>query len=135
MVTGVTYGLLFVLGAVLGVVAGFEHAWYVGGSVPVAAVLWLAVLFAVPYGLGRLMKGKLAAAAPAVGWGVVSALFAGQRPEGDLVIAADMAGYAYLYGGMIVVAVAVVLVPSSGSWLLRSGPGARAAEGRLNLPR
>ncbi|OPG09870.1 hypothetical protein B1L11_24785 [Microbispora sp. GKU 823] len=117
--TGAAYGVLFLLGAVLGVVGGFQHGWY-AGQVPVAAIAWLAVLFAVPYAMGRLMGGKLGALVPAAGWLLVSFLLATPQRAGDLAIAGNSAGYWYLYGGAVAVAAAVVVTRSAGSWLLRS---------------
>ncbi|GIH27877.1 hypothetical protein Aph01nite_61870 [Acrocarpospora phusangensis] len=118
-VTGAAYGTLIVLGAVLGVLGGFSHSWYVF-DVPVAAIGWVLLLLAVPYGMGRLMGTRLAALVPSVGWLAVSLGLAGQRPEGDLTIAADVSGYVYLYGCTVALVVAVLLVPSTGvSWLLR----------------
>ncbi|WP_169983351.1 MULTISPECIES: DUF6113 family protein [unclassified Microbispora] len=119
VVTGAAYGVLFLLGVVLGVVGGFQHAWYVG-QMPVAAIAWLAVLFAVPYAMGRLMGGKLAALVPAVGWLLVSFLLATPQRAGDLAVAGNSAGYWYLYGGAVAVAAAVVVTRSTGSWLLKS---------------
>ncbi len=121
-VTGAAYGMLFMLGVVLGVVGGFEHAWYVG-EVPVSALVWLVVLFAVPYAMGRLIGGKLGALVPAAGWLAMSFLLAMKQPAGDLAIAADLAGYCYLYGGLVALAIAIMATRSSGSWLLRTHGG------------
>ncbi|GAA4565623.1 hypothetical protein GCM10023193_40180 [Planotetraspora kaengkrachanensis] len=120
--TGAAYGMLFLLGLVLGVVGAFEHSWYVG-DVPIAAFGWLLILFAVPYAMGRLMGGRLGAVAPAVGWLVSSFLLATRQPAGDLAIAGDSAGYWYLYGGAVAVAAAALCTRSSGSWLLKSPGG------------
>ncbi|GII29719.1 DUF6113 family protein [Planotetraspora mira] len=121
-VTGAAYGMLFLLGLVLGVVGGFEHSWY-AGNVPIAALGWLLILFAVPYAMGRLMGGRLGATAPALGWLVSSFLLATRQPAGDLAIAGDSAGYWYLYGGAVAVAAAIMFTRSSGSWLLKSPGG------------
>jgi hypothetical protein len=119
VLTGVAYGVLLVLGVVLALVGGFQHAWYVGAVFPVAALSWVAALFGVFYGAGRLMGGKLGAGVPAVTWLLLSMLLATPSPEGDLAIAGDLAGYLYLYGGGVAVVVAVLLVPSAGTtWLL-----------------
>lgn len=120
-VTGAAYGMLFMLGLVLGVVGGFEHSWY-AGDVPVGALAWLPVLFAVPYAMGRLIGGKLGALVPALGWLVMSFLLAMRQPAGDLAIAADPAGYWYLYGGFAALVMAVLITRSNGSWLVRT-PG------------
>ncbi|MBP2707678.1 hypothetical protein JOL79_28235 [Microbispora sp. RL4-1S] len=117
-VTGATYGVLFLLGVVLGVVGGFEHSWY-AGDLPVAAVGWLVILFAVPYAMGRLTGGKLGALVPAAGWLVSSFVLATPQAAGDLAIAGDPSGFCYLYGGAVAVALAVVATRSAGSWLLR----------------
>ncbi|MEZ0073514.1 DUF6113 family protein [Planotetraspora sp. GP83] len=116
---GAAYGMLFLLGLVLGIVGAFEHSWY-AGPVPIAALGWLLVLFAVPYGMGRLMGGKLAAVAPALGWLVSSFMLATRQPAGDLAIAGDSSGFWYLYGGAFAVAAAILATRSTGSWLLRS---------------
>ena len=134
ILTGATYGVLFVLGVFLGVLGALEHSWILL-NVPVAAIGWLAVLFAVPYGMGRVMGSRMGALTTAVGWGVISAVLATHRSEGDLLIAANTAGYAYLYGGMAAVAVAVLLVPSSGSWLLTPRLGAPPPGDPHGLPR
>ncbi len=117
-VIGAAYGMLFVLGVVLGVVGGFEHSWY-AGDVPVAAIVWLPILFAVPYAMGRLIGGKMGALLPAAGWMFVSFFLASKQAAGDLVIAADPAGYWYLYGGTAALVVAIMVTRSQGSWLLR----------------
>lgn len=123
VLTWATYTVLAVLGLILGVAGAFQHAIYLGADTPVAAIGWLVLLFAALYGMGRLMRSKLGALVPGVGWILVSTLLAGQRTEGDLVIAANTAGYLYLYGGFAAVVLAVMLVPSRGpSWLLRQ-PG------------
>lgn len=126
ILTGATYGVLFVLGTFLGIIGALEHSWYLTGGFPTVALAWLVVLFAVPYAMARLMRTRLAAVMVAVGWGMISVVLAVNRAEGDLVIAGTLPGYVYLYGGMVAVAVAVVLAPSSsdGSWLLTPRFGA-----------
>ncbi|GAA0949929.1 DUF6113 family protein [Nonomuraea longicatena] len=117
---GAAYGMLFVLGLVMGLVGGFTQAWYVG-TVPVAAVAWVLVLFGACLGAGKLMKGKLGAGVVGGGWLVVSTVFSLQGSAGDIVIAGDSAGYIYLYGGLVAVVAAFLMSPSSprsGSWLL-----------------
>lgn len=139
MLSGATYGVLFVLGVFLGLVGALAHAWgfvqVLGWEVPVGALGWLVVLFGVPYAMGWLMETRLGAIVPAVGWGLISAVLAVQRSEGDLLIAANAAGYAYLYGGMLAMAAGVLLVPSQGSWLLTPRLGAPPPGGPQELPR
>ncbi|GIH91451.1 DUF6113 family protein [Planobispora siamensis] len=118
-----TYAALTVPGLLMGVLGGFHHSWYLR-PVPVAAIAWVVALFAACYGAGRGIGGKAAALAPAVGWILVTMLWLGERPEGDVVVANDLSGYVYLYGGVFAVMAGVLLVPSrgGGSWLLTPHP-------------
>ncbi|GAA3577136.1 hypothetical protein GCM10022419_067940 [Nonomuraea rosea] len=118
---GAAYGMLFVLGVVMGVVGGFTHpAWQVG-PLPAAAIVWVLALFGVCLGAGKLMRGRLGVVVTAVGWLLVTMPFTLQLGSGDLVIAQGAPGYIYLYGGLAALVGAYVLSPSSsaGSWLLR----------------
>ncbi|MFC7647818.1 DUF6113 family protein [Streptosporangium lutulentum] len=130
-VTVAAYAVLVMLGLLMGVLGGFQHSWYIR-PVPVSAVAWVAVLFAVCYGAGRMMGGKLAALAPAAGWMVITVIWLTSRPEGDLIIANDLSGYVYLYGGLAAILTGVLLSPSaSRSWLLTPHSyGPRPAEPR-----
>lgn len=111
--------MLFVLGMVLGVVGGFSQSWYVG-AVPAAAIAWVLVVFGLCLGAGRLMGARLAATCVAIGWLLVSMVLSMKLGSGDLVIAGDIAGIVYLYGGMAAIVAAILLTPSTGSWLLRT---------------
>ncbi|MGI5286982.1 DUF6113 family protein [Nonomuraea polychroma] len=120
---GAAYGMLFVLGVVMGVVGGFTHpvsVWHFG-SIPVAAIVWVLALFGVCLGAGKLMRARLGAVVTAGGWLLVTLPFTLELGSGDLVIAQGAAGYIYLYGGLVALVVAYFLSPSSGgeSWLLR----------------
>ncbi|WP_188192498.1 DUF6113 family protein [Nonomuraea sp. SYSU D8015] len=123
---GAAYGMLFVLGVVMGIVGGFTHpdpGWQVG-PLPGAAVVWVLVLFAVCLGAGKMMRAKLGAVVTAAGWLLVTMPFTLELGSGDLVIANGAPGHVYLYGGLVAVVMAYVLSPSSGgeSWLLRGYP-------------
>lgn len=124
LVSGLAYAVLFVLGVVFGAVAGLQHSWDRGGPVPLVPLVPIGlcvVLFFLLYGAGRLMSSKLGAFVPGMGWMFVALLFSVKRPEGDLVIAANPAGYWYLGAGALALVAAVLLIPSSGSWLLHQG--------------
>ncbi|MEO3812002.1 DUF6113 family protein [Sphaerisporangium sp. B11E5] len=124
VVAGLAYAVLFVLGVVFGVVAGLAHSWDPGGGIPLVPLVPIGLclaLFGLLYGAGRLMASKLGAFVPGMGWMLVALLFAVQRPEGDLVIAANAAGYWYLLAGVVALVAAVLLIPSTGSWLLHQG--------------
>jgi hypothetical protein len=117
---GAAYGMLFVLGVVMGVVGGFTHTVSHLGPVPVSSLLWVLALFGVSLGAGKLMRARLGVLATAVGWLLVTMPFTLELGSGDLVIASGTAGYIYLYGGLVALVAAYMLSPSSGggSWLL-----------------
>lgn len=124
---GAAYGMLFVLGLVIGIVGGFTQAiWHIGpvpfvGSIPGSAIGWMLALFGVCLGAGKLMGTRLGVSVTAFGWLLVSMPFSLKLSQGDLVISGNgPAGFVYLYGGMAAVLVAFWLAPSSGggSWLL-----------------
>lgn len=123
---GAAYGMLFVLGLVMGIVGGFTQAsWHVGpvpfvGVIPGSAIGWLLALFVVCLGAGKLMGSRLGVSVTALGWLLVSMPFSLKLSQGDLVISGNPAGFVYLYGGMAAVVVAFFLAPAptGGSWLL-----------------
>lgn len=115
---GAAYGMLFMLGVVMGIVGGFTQAAWDVGPVPASAVAWVLALFAVCLGAGRLLQAKAGVVAAAAGWLLVSMPFSLELSQGDLVIASGAAGYVYLWGGMAALVAAFLLAPSSGSWLL-----------------
>ncbi|MFB4279390.1 MULTISPECIES: DUF6113 family protein [unclassified Nonomuraea] len=121
---GAAYGMLFVLGVVMGIVGGFTHPVWQPGPIPGSAVVWVLVLFGVCLGAGKLMRARLGAMAAALGWLLVTMPFTLELQAGDLVIAHGAAGYVYLYGGLVGLVVAYLLSPSSrgGSWLLHGYP-------------
>ncbi|GAA4222884.1 hypothetical protein FHR32_001779 [Streptosporangium album] len=121
-VTAAAYVVLFLFGLIAGVLGGFQHAWYLG-SVPISAVGWVVLLAAVCYGAGRGMGGKLPALVPGLGWLAITMIWLGGRAEGDVVIANDLSGYVYLYGGLAAILVGVLFSPSGGgAWLLAQRP-------------
>ncbi|MEV8630165.1 DUF6113 family protein [Streptosporangium sp. NPDC051023] len=133
-VTGAAYAVLFVLGLLMGLLGAFQHSWYLKpAAIPISAVGCVLFLFAVCYGAGRAMRGKLAALAPASGWLVMTMIWLAGRTEGDVIIAGDLSGYIYLYGGLAAVLTGVLLSPTAhgGSWLLtQHSYGTRPSEPR-----
>lgn len=128
VVTVAVNAVFVMLGLLMGVLGGFEHSWYIR-PVPVSALVCVALLFAITYGAGRMTRGKAAALSFAMGWALITMIWITGRPEGDLVIANDLSGYVYLYGGLAAVAVGVLLAPPAtqgGSWpLTQHGYGPR----------
>ncbi|MFC6576820.1 DUF6113 family protein [Planomonospora parontospora] len=123
LLTAAAYAVLVLLGALMGLMGGFQHSWYLR-PVPISAIGWVLGTFAVCHGAGRAMGGRAGAMAPAAGWLAVTTLWLTARPEGDLVIADDVSGYVYLYGGLLAALAGALLVPpgSGGSWLLSGHP-------------
>lgn len=112
-VTGAAYGVLVVLGLLLGLVGSFEFSWTAFG-LPIAAVVVAVVDFAVFRAAGWAMRSRLGVAAVAVPWLVVTVLLSTRRAEGDLVVTGTLAGYVYIFGGAIAAAVAVASTRPSG---------------------
>ncbi|SEG42927.1 hypothetical protein SAMN04489712_105168 [Thermomonospora echinospora] len=124
-VTGAAYGMLALLGVVLGVVGSLHYGWTVG-PVPLAAIVLVALNFGVLWLAGWGMRAKPGAAVPWVTWMAVVIAASSRRSEGDLLITGDLAGYLFIVGGMVAGGLAVALTRSAGvpgSWLL--GPGVR----------
>lgn len=127
-VVGLAYGVLAVLGVVLGVFGSFEFSWQVG-AVPVAAIALSLVNLAIFRGAGWAMESKLGAVVPAVLWMIVLVLLSSRRPEGDLVVTGTTAGYTYMFGGAVAALVAIVWTRSARPWLLTGAPKAPGAGG------
>lgn len=107
---GLVYGVLAVLGFVLGVVGSFEFAWEIG-DIPIAAVLLSVLNLLVFRAAGWAMESKFGAVVPALLWMIILFVLASRRPEGDLVVTGTAAGYVYMFGGALAAVVAVALTP------------------------
>src|SRR5689334_2715794 len=91
---GLVYGVLAVLGVLLGLLGSFEFSWTAGG-VPIAAILLVLVNLAAFRAAGWATESKLGAVVPAALWMVILLVLSAKRPEGDLVVIATMPGYVY----------------------------------------
>jgi hypothetical protein len=107
-------------GATAGVVGSFVHPYAVGW-VPVGLLVGLALSGSVVV-TARLLAGRSAAVAAAVGWLAVVLVLAGQRPEGDLVVADTVAGQVWLFAGTALVGACIVLPLGGVLALPPSGP-------------
>jgi hypothetical protein len=94
------YGMLFVLGAVQGVIGSFQYSW-MAGPVPVAALAWCAVLLATCLLGAWAMRSVSGALAPAVGWILAAFLMSMPVSNGSVIITNTAAGRWYLYGGTV----------------------------------
>ncbi|MDN3352662.1 DUF6113 family protein [Actinomadura sp. DC4] len=124
---GLAYGVLAVLGVVLGVIGSFEFSWGFG-DVPVAAILLSAVNLAAFRAAGWAMESKLGAVVPALLWMIILVVLSSRRPEGDLVVTGTAAGYVYMFGGAAAALVAIGWTRSARPWMLSGAP--RAPEAR-----
>jgi Family of unknown function (DUF6113) len=107
-VTGGAYALLFLLGALEGLVGCFQFSRSVG-SFPLAALL-LAVVIGVTCLLGAAGMGSAAGAlVPALGWFAVSVVLSLPTSGGSVIISNTVAGELYLYGGSVCAAAGVVV--------------------------
>ncbi|GAA4631402.1 hypothetical protein GCM10023196_060710 [Actinoallomurus vinaceus] len=123
LVTGVAYGVLAVLGLLLGLVGSFEFSW-TAGSVPVAAILLSLIEFGAFRLAGWGMEGRLGVAAMAVPWLIVVVMLSSRRPEGDLIVTGTTGGYVFIFGGAIAAVAAAVATRPSRPWLLHGVPPA-----------
>lgn len=104
--------LLAAVGVTAGVVGSFVHDFAVdvlGLGLPVGLVLALGLAAAAYLLAGWTMRNRLAVLAAGAGWLVPVLTLSMPRPEGDLVVAANLTGYVFLLGGSILVGLAVVL--------------------------
>jgi hypothetical protein len=102
----VAYVLLFLLGAMEGLIGCFQFSHSVG-SVPVAALAFCAVLLATCVLAGAGMHSPLGALAPAVGWLVASFVLTLPTAAGSVIVTNTSAGRWFLYGGAVCAAVGV----------------------------
>jgi Family of unknown function (DUF6113) len=102
------YAMLFVLGAVQGVIGSFQYSW-MAGSVPVAALVCCAVLLVTCLLGAWAMRSVSGAIAPAAGWIIAAFVMSMPVSNGSVIITNTAAGRWYLYGGTVTALAGVVL--------------------------
>jgi hypothetical protein len=107
-VTAGVYGVLFLLGAVEGLIGSFQYSRTVG-SVPVAALACCAVILATCLLAAWAMRSASGAVVPGIGWLITSFVLSMPASNGSVIITSTTPGKWYLYGGTLSVAVGVVL--------------------------
>jgi hypothetical protein len=99
------YVMLFLLGALQGLIGSFQYGQ---APAPLIAIVLVVVIFitcvACGWGIGTFGAGLL----PAFGWIVASFILATARSSGSVIITATAAGEWYLYGGALACAVGSV---------------------------
>jgi hypothetical protein len=97
-VTAAGYVMLFVLGALQGIIGSFQYSQ---APVPLIAIILVVIIFVTcagcGWGIGTIGAGLL----PAAGWILASFIISMPRPNGSVIIAASSAGEWYLYGGAV----------------------------------
>lgn len=96
--TAVGYVILFLLGALEGLVGSLQYSQPPAPLIAIVLdVIILATCVACGWGVGTFTAGLL----PAVGWIVASFVMAMPRSNGSVIITATAAGEWYLYGGAL----------------------------------
>jgi hypothetical protein len=104
-VTAVGYLLLFVLGALQGLVGSFQYG---RSPSPLIAIVFVVIIFLTCAGCGWGIATPAAGLLPAVGWILVSFILAMGRSNGSVVFPVGSASEWYLYGGAIACAAGVL---------------------------
>ena len=121
------YVLLFLLGAMEGVIGCFQFSRGIGG-VPVVALGFCALIFATCLLAGAGMGSPMAAIVVAVGWLAASFVLTLPSAGGSVIVTNTTAGKWYLYGGAVCAGVGIVV---SFRWRPRRPSGDRQPELRL----
>ena len=108
LLTGSGYALLFVFGALEGVIGCFFYSGVIG-PVPAAALAFAAAILVTSVLAAWGMQTPTAGLMPAVGWFAASFVLAMATPGGSVVITNTAAGEWYLYGGSACAAAGVLL--------------------------
>jgi hypothetical protein len=106
MTVGV-YSVLFLFGAVQGLIGSFQYS-RASGSVPVAALICCAVILATCVLGAWATRSVSGAVLPGIGWILTSFVLSMPVSNGSVIITSTTAGKWYLYGGTLCVAAAVV---------------------------
>ena len=124
--TAVAYLVLFVLGAVQGLIGSFQYS---RSPVPLVAILLALVILATCVLCGWGMRSFSGGLLPALGWLVVSFVLAMPSSHGSVIITNTTAGKWYLYGGA-----AAVAAGASTAFVLRARAQSRPADVRDSGP-
>jgi hypothetical protein len=114
VLTGSVYVVLFLLGAVEGMIGSFQYS-RMAGSVPLAAIAFCLALLVTCLLAGWGMRSVSGALVPAIGWLIASFVLSMPVANGSVVITASTPGEWYLYGGTLSAAIAVAA--SFGRWI------------------
>lgn len=108
VVTGGAYVMLFLLGAMEGLLGSFWYASAASGPVPLAALAFDALLLATSLLAAWGMRKPAGGLMPAVGWFLASFVLAMGTKGGSVVITNTSAGKWFLFGGSATAVAAAV---------------------------
>jgi len=106
-VTVGVYSMLFLFGAVQGLIGSFQYS-RASRSVPVAALLCCVVILATCLLAAWATRSVSGAVLPGIGWIIASFVLSMPVSNGSVIITGTTPGKWYLYGGTLSVAAAVV---------------------------
>jgi hypothetical protein len=106
-VTVGVYTMLFLFGAVQGLIGSFQYS-RASRSVPVAALLCCVVILATCLLAAWATRSVSGAVLPGIGWLIASFVLSMPVSNGSVIITSTTPGEWYLYGGTLSVAAAVV---------------------------
>jgi len=101
------YGVLFLCGAVQGLIGSFQYS-HTAGPVPVAALISCAVILATCVLGAWATRSVSGAVLPGIGWILTSFVLSMPVSNGSVIITSTPPGKWYLYGGTLSVAAGVV---------------------------
>jgi hypothetical protein len=107
-VTGGAYSLLFLLGALEGLIGCFHYSHTVGSFPLAATALAAGILITCVLGAAG-MRSVAGALVPALGWFLVSLVLTLPTAGGSVIITNTTAGEWYLYGGALCAGAGVVI--------------------------
>ncbi len=123
----VTYVVLFLLGAIEGLIGCFEFSHSLG-RIPAAALGFCALILVTCLLGGAGMRSGFGGLVPAIGWLAVSFVLTLPTAAGSVIVTNTTAGKWYLYGGAVCAAVGTAI---SFRWRPRRPSGGRRPELRL----
>jgi len=121
------YVLLFLLGAMQGLIGCFEFSHSLG-SVPVAALGFCALILVTCVLGGMGMRSGFGGLVPAIGWLAASFVLTLPTAAGSVIVTNTTAGKWYLYGGAVCAGVGIA---ASFRWRPRRAGGDRQQGLRL----
>ena len=121
LATGGIYGVLFVLGAVEGIICSFQYS-RTAGPVPLASLAFCAALLVTCLLAGWAMRAVSGALVPAIGWIIASFVLSMPVTNGSVIITASTPGEWYLYGGTLSAVIAVAAAFGGSIRAARSQP-------------